>query len=161
MVFQDSMKYPRLVIAGTHSGVGKTTVSLALMAALTSKGRRVQPFKVGPDFLDPTHHQVATGKISCNLDGWMVSAEKNQALFTKVAADADISLIEGMMGLFDGVSPVTDVGSTASIAKQLQVPVLLVVDGSAGDGSTVPFVMPASGIGVFGGINYQFNAFPG
>ena len=93
------MNYPRLVIAGTHSGVGKTTVSLALMAALTARGRRVQSFKIGPDYLDPTHYQVATGQISYHLDGWMVSAEMNQAIFAKVAGDADISLIEGMMGV--------------------------------------------------------------
>lgn len=125
------MNFPRLLIAGTHSGVGKTTVSLALMAALTDKGRRVQPFKVGPDFLDPTHHRLATGRDSYNLDGWMVDVAGNQAIFQKGALDADISIVEGMMGLFDGASPIEDSGSTAQMAKQLHLPVLLVVDGSA------------------------------
>ncbi len=121
----------RLVIAGTHSGVGKTTVSLALMSALNMKGRRVQPFKVGPDFLDPTHHRAATGRQSYNLDGWMLDAATNLEIFQKAASDADISIIEGMMGLFDGASPTDEAGSTAQMAKHLKAPVLLVVDGSA------------------------------
>ncbi|MDA0740251.1 MAG: AAA family ATPase, partial [Nitrospirae bacterium] len=125
------MNCPRLIIAGTHSGVGKTTVSLALMAAFTAKGRRVQPFKVGPDFLDPTHHRAATGLHSYNLDGWMVDDERNQEMFRQAACEADISIVEGMMGLFDGASPVDDFGSTAQMAKLLKAPVVLVVDGSA------------------------------
>jgi cobyrinic acid a,c-diamide synthase len=119
------------VIAGTHSGVGKTTVTLALLAALKARGRRVQAFKVGPDFIDPGHHAVATGRPSRNLDGWMLEPAVNRELFLRAAADADLSIIEGMMGLFDGSSPVNDVGSTAEAAKQLAVPVLLVIDGSA------------------------------
>jgi cobyrinic acid a,c-diamide synthase len=122
---------PRLIIAGTHSGVGKTTVSLALMAALRMKGCRVQPFKVGPDFLDPMHHQAVTGRPSYNLDGWMLEPCANQKSFELAARDADISIIEGMMGLFDGASAVDESGSTAQMAKQLHAPVLLVVDGSA------------------------------
>jgi len=125
------MSFPRLVIAGTHSGVGKTTVSLALMSALTQRGRRVQPFKVGPDYLDPTHHRLATGQISHNLDGWMLDRGVNQRIFLQAAAETDISLIEGMMGLFDGASPIDERGSTAEQAKWLGAPVLLVVDGSA------------------------------
>ncbi len=125
------MNYPRLVIAGTSSGVGKTTVTLAILAALRQRGRRVQAFKAGPDFIDPGHHTAATGRASRNLDGWMLGADLNRALFAKAAADADISIIEGMMGLFDGSSPVNEVGSTAEIAKQLDAPVLLVIDGSA------------------------------
>src|SRR5574337_294948 len=123
--------YPRLVIAGTSSGVGKTTATLAILAALRERGRRVQPFKVGPDFIDPSHHRSATGRPSRNLDGWMLGADLNRSIFARVAADADISVIEGMMGLFDGSSPVNDIGSTAELAKQLNAPVLLVVDGSA------------------------------
>jgi cobyrinic acid a,c-diamide synthase len=123
--------YPRLVIAGTSSGVGKTTATLAILAALRERDRRVQPFKVGPDFIDPSHHRAATGRPSRNLDGWMLGSERNHSIFARAAADADISIIEGMMGLFDGSSPVNEVGSTAELAKQLSAPVLLVVDGSA------------------------------
>ncbi|MDT7041417.1 cobyrinate a,c-diamide synthase [Candidatus Nitronereus thalassa] len=123
--------YPRLIIAGTHSGVGKTTVSLALMAALTAQGRRVQPFKIGPDFLDPMHHNAVTGRHSYNLDGWMLDASANKYAFEQAAREADLSIIEGMMGLFDGASAVDDSGSTAQMAKHLSAPVLLVVDGSA------------------------------
>ncbi len=122
---------PRLVIAGTHSGVGKTTVSLALMAALKARGLVVQPFKVGPDFIDPGHHQLVTGRSSRNLDGWMLGDAINQSIFSQASADADVSIIEGMMGLFDGSSALDDRGSTAEMAKQLHAPVLLVIDGSA------------------------------
>ena len=122
---------PRLVIAGTHSGVGKTTATLAILAALRERGRQVQPFKAGPDFIDPSHHRAATGRSSRNLDGWMLGKDLNRAIFTRAAAEADLSIVEGMMGLFDGSSPVNDIGSTAELAKQLEAPVVLVVDGSA------------------------------
>ena len=125
------MRFPRLVIAGSHSGVGKTTVTLAILAALKVRGRRVQSFKVGPDFIDPSHHAAVTGRPSRNLDGWMLEADVNRGIFTRAAMDADLSIIEGMMGLFDGSSPVSEIGSTAELAKQLDAPVLLVVDGSA------------------------------
>lgn len=125
------MPYPRLVIAGTHSGAGKTTFTLALLAALQRRGRRVQAFKVGPDFIDPGHHTLVTGRPSRNLDGWMLGRELNRQIFCRAAADADLSIVEGMMGLFDGSSSTNEIGSTAELAKQLAAPVLLVVDGSA------------------------------
>jgi len=125
------VSFPRIVIAGTHSGVGKTTVTLALLAALTTRGRRVQSFKAGPDFIDPGHHSAVTGRLARNLDGWMLGERINRDIFARAAADADLSIIEGMMGLFDGSSPVDEKGSTAELAKQLSAPVLLVVDGSA------------------------------
>ncbi|MBA3614337.1 MAG: cobyrinate a,c-diamide synthase [Nitrospirales bacterium] len=125
------MSHPRLVIAGTHSGVGKTTVTLALLSAFRAQGRTVQPFKVGPDFLDPGHHQLASGRESRNLDGWMLGAVLNRTIFQEAAHEADLSIIEGMMGLFDGSSPVKETGSTAELAHQLNAPILLVVDGSA------------------------------
>lgn len=123
--------YPRLVIAGTHSGVGKTTATLAILAALRERGRLVQPFKAGPDFIDPSHHQAATGRSSRNLDGWMLGADCNREIFVSAATDVDVSVIEGVMGLFDGSSPVNEIGSTAELAKQLEASVLLIVDGSA------------------------------
>ena len=125
------LRIPRLVIAGTHSGVGKTTATLAILAALKVRGRQVQPFKVGPDFIDPSHHTAVTGRASRNLDGWMLGEAVNREIFIRASADADIAIIEGMMGLFDGSSPVSEVGSTAELAKQLDAPVLLVIDGSA------------------------------
>ena len=117
-----------VVIAGTHSGCGKTTVSLGLMAALRRRGLRVAPFKVGPDFIDPGHHRRVTGVPSRNLDGWMLSREYNQELFLAAAADADAAVVEGVMGLFDGYDGKTEAGSTAQMAKWLGLPVLLVVD---------------------------------
>lgn len=125
------MKAPRLIIAGTGSNVGKTTATLALLSAFTARGRVVQAFKAGPDFIDPGHHSVVTGRPSRNLDGWMLGREVNRAIFTRAAAGADLSIVEGMMGLFDGSSPVSEQGSTAELAKQLDAPVLLVIDGSA------------------------------
>src|ERR1044072_865025 len=102
----DQPTLPRLVIAGTHSGVGKTTVTLALLAALTRRGRSVQAFKAGPDFIDPGHHTLATGRPSRNLDGWMLGEAVNREIFARAATGVDLSIIEGMMGLFDGSSPV-------------------------------------------------------
>ena len=125
------MSLPRLVIAGTHSGVGKTTVTLALLSAFRARGRTVQPFKVGPDFIDPGHHHLACGRESRNVDGWMLGAVVNRRIFQEAAHGADLSIIEGMMGLFDGSSPVKETGSTAEMAHQLNAPIVLVVDGSA------------------------------
>jgi cobyrinic acid a,c-diamide synthase len=125
------MIVPRLIIAGTHSGVGKTTATLAILAAMQQRGRQVQAFKAGPDFIDPGHHSVVTGRPSRNLDGWMLGETANRDIFMRAAAGADLSIVEGMMGLFDGSSPVNEIGSTAELAKQLDAPVLLVIDGSA------------------------------
>lgn len=119
---------PRIVIAATQSGAGKTSLAVALAAALRGRGLRVQTFKVGPDFLDPTYLALASGRPCYNLDGWMMGKDYVSGLFTRVAADADIAIIEGVMGLFDGANPATSEGSTAEIARLLKAPVLLVVD---------------------------------
>jgi len=120
-----------LVVAGTHSGVGKTTVTLGLIAAFRRRGLTVQPFKVGPDFIDPGHHGQAAGVMSRNLDGWMLTREYNAANFRRHAALADLAVVEGVMGLFDGYDGASDAGSTAQMAKWLGLPVGLVVDARA------------------------------
>lgn len=117
-----------IAIAGTHSGVGKTSISIGLMRALSRRGLTVQPFKVGPDFIDPSHHWQATGRMGHNLDGWMLSAETNRYLFQKYTTNSDIAIVEGVMGLYDGFGPTTEAGSTAEMAKWLGIPVVLVVD---------------------------------
>ncbi|MFH0939899.1 MAG: cobyrinate a,c-diamide synthase [Planctomycetota bacterium] len=118
----------RLVIAGTQSGVGKTSVTLALTRALTRRGLRVQTFKVGPDFLDPSYLALASNRPCYNLDGWMCGEKYVRQLFVRKTADAEIAIIEGVMGLFDGADSTTSEGSTAEIARWLNAPVLLVVN---------------------------------
>ncbi|MFH1983604.1 MAG: cobyrinate a,c-diamide synthase [Pseudomonadota bacterium] len=115
-------------MAGTGSGVGKTTISLGLMAALKRRGLSVAPFKVGPDFIDPGHHSRVCGVASCNLDGWMLSEAFNRRTFFKNAADADVAVVEGVMGLFDGYDGKSEAGSTAQMAKWLGLPVVLAVN---------------------------------
>ena len=119
---------PRIVIAGTNSGVGKTSVTLALVSALRKRGLRVQTFKVGPDYLDPTYLSMASGRPCYNLDGWMTNEDYVKRLFVDKASKADISVIEGVMGLFDGSDAVGPEGSTAEIASWLDAPVVLVVN---------------------------------
>jgi cobyrinic acid a,c-diamide synthase len=120
----------RLVIAGVASGVGKTTVTVGLVRALRARGLRVAVFKCGPDYLDPTYHARAAGATCHNLDGWMMGREAVAATFASASRGADIALIEGVMGLYDGVSPAGDEGSTAEIARWLAAPTVLVCDAS-------------------------------
>lgn len=116
------------LLGGTASGVGKTTVALAIMAGLRRRGLVVQPFKCGPDFLDTSHHTQICGRAARNLDTWMLSAEANRDVLHEAGQDADVVVAEGMMGLFDGKSGDADTGSSAEIAKHLKLPVILVVD---------------------------------
>jgi cobyrinic acid a,c-diamide synthase len=125
-----SLNIPRVVIAATGSGVGKTTATVAILAALRARGLRVAAFKCGPDYLDPSYHARVLGAPSQNLDGWMMGREAVLATVARAAAGADIAVIEGMMGLFDGVAPDRDEGSSAEIAKWLDAPVVLVLDAS-------------------------------
>jgi len=120
-----------LCIAGTHSGCGKTTVSLGIMSALVKKGLTVQPFKVGPDFIDPGHQRRITGRESHNLDGWIMSPEYNKNIMVRYSKDADVAVVEGVMGLFDGFSGNNESGSTAQMAKWLGLPVILIIDARA------------------------------
>jgi cobyrinic acid a,c-diamide synthase len=121
---------PRIVVAATGSGAGKTTATVALIGAMRARGLKVAAFKCGPDYLDPTYHQRAAGVRSHNLDGWMMTRESVVATFARVSAGADLAVIEGMMGLFDSAAPTGDEGSTAEIAKWLDAPVILVADAS-------------------------------
>lgn len=120
------LERPRIVLAGVSSGVGKTTIVTGLVALLHSKGFTVQPFKVGPDYIDPGFHAKAAGRDSYNLDTWLVPEERLASTFAALSDGADISIIEGVMGLYDGGSQ--GVSSTAQIAKILRAPVVLVVN---------------------------------
>ena len=114
------------LIAAPTSGSGKTTIARGLMALLTKKGFSVQPFKCGPDYIDTKFHEAVCGRPSINLDTFMASKEHVQALFAHYGSDADVCIVEGMMGLFDGYD--RDKGSSAEIASVLDIPVVLVVD---------------------------------
>lgn len=122
------MAHRRLVIAGTGSGVGKSTLTIGLMAALRKKGYAVQGFKCGPDYIDPSYHTAVTGRVSRNLDSWMLSHDTVKGIFCRGSKDADISIIEGVMGLYDGKNPRTNEGSTAEISMILDAPIILVVN---------------------------------
>jgi cobyrinic acid a,c-diamide synthase len=121
---------PRIVVAGTHSGAGKTTVATGLMVALSKRGLRVAPFKVGPDFIDPSYHALATGKPGRNLDAFLSGPDLIAPLLAHGARGADVAVIEGVMGLFDGKGG-GELASTAHVAKLLGAPVVLVVDARA------------------------------
>jgi cobyrinic acid a,c-diamide synthase len=130
-----------LLVAGTASGVGKTTVALAIMAGMRRRGLAVQPFKCGPDFLDTSHHTRICGRAARNLDTWMLSVEANRSVLRSAARGADVVVAEGMMGLFDGKNGSTEIGSSAEIAKLLRLPVVLVVDAAKSARSVAAVVL--------------------
>ena len=117
----------RIILAGTGSAVGKTTIATGIMKALSEK-YNVQPFKVGPDYIDPSYHTLATGNTSRNLDSFFMKEGQVRDSFLKGMAGKDIAVIEGVRGLYEGIDSVNDIGSTASIAKSLNAPVILIIN---------------------------------
>lgn len=134
------MPHKSIIIAGTQSGVGKTTLSIGIMAALKARGLVVQPFKVGPDFIDPAYHTFVTGRVSRNLDGWMMGKKEVARVHAAASSDADISVVEGVMGLFDGIGRGLSEGCTAEAARLTGSPVVLVVDARSMAGSAAAIV---------------------
>ena len=118
--------FPRLIIAATQSGSGKTTIVAGILAALKNRGLKVQSYKVGPDYIDPGFHEIASGRAAHNLDSWLVGKEKIADIFLSNFGDADIAIVEGVMGLYDGGQG--GISSTAEISKILNAPVILVID---------------------------------
>lgn len=131
---------PRLVIAAPASNSGKTTVATGLMAAFAGRGLAVSPHKVGPDYIDPGYHALATGRPGRNLDAYMCGTELIAPLFAHGAAGADLAVVEGVMGLYDGASGQGELASTAQVSKLLRAPVVLVVDASSQSRSVAALV---------------------
>jgi len=122
------MDIPRIVIAGTSSKVGKTTIAIGLMRALINRGYVVQPYKIGPDFIDPSFHHLATGRYSRNLDSFMLNRYSIMETFQRNFRGADIAVIEGKTGLYDSADAISEKGSVAEISKILKAPVILVAN---------------------------------
>ncbi len=124
------MPIPRIIIAGTTSGVGKTSITLAILYLLKNLGFKTQAFKVGPDFIDPSYHHIVTNSPSYTLDAWLMGKKGVINTFEKYTIGKDIAIIEGVMGLFDGAGGKNNFASTAHIAKILNSPIILVIDAS-------------------------------
>jgi cobyrinic acid a,c-diamide synthase len=137
---KQKMETPTVVVGGSSSGVGKTIVSTAIMFHLSRMGYRVQPFKVGPDYIDTSYHEVVCNRPSYNLDVWLMGNNGILKRFYEATSDADVAVIEGVMGLFDGVSGKSDFGSTAHVARLLNAPVVLVVDAGKTGGSIAALI---------------------
>ncbi|WRZ42574.1 cobyrinate a,c-diamide synthase [Streptomyces sp. NBC_00151] len=131
---------PRLVIGAPSSGSGKTTVATGLMAAFAARGLSVSPHKVGPDYIDPGYHALATGRVGRNLDAYLCGAELIGPLFAHGARGCDLAVVEGVMGLYDGAAGEGELASTAHVAKLLRAPVVLVVDASSQSRSVAALV---------------------
>lgn len=131
----------KIVIAGASSGIGKTTISLGLMKVLKNRNKKVQPFKVGPDYIDPMYHKYVTDEYSRNLDSYMLDDEQIKYVFKSAAEHKDISIIEGVMGLYDGVGSDIDKCSTSKISKILKSPVILVINGKGMGASAAAMVL--------------------
>src|SRR6266508_4253321 len=136
-----TLDIPRLVIAGSMSGVGKTTVTIGLVAALRRRGLKVAVFKAGPDFLDPTYLQAAAERPCNSLDSWILEPGVLLTLFHRSCAEADVAIVEGMMGLHDGRGPTGDEGSTAHLSRILRAPVALVLDAARTSRSAAAMVL--------------------
>lgn len=128
MTESDTMDVPRILLAGDRSSSGKTTISTGVMSVLKDMGYKVQPFKVGLDFIDPGYHTEVTGRFSKNLDGYLMSENAVHEVFSHATKDADIAVIEGVRGLYEGLEATSDIGSTAQIAKILDCPVIFVIN---------------------------------
>ncbi|MFJ8196278.1 cobyrinate a,c-diamide synthase [Streptomyces sp. NPDC096152] len=140
MLTSSSSSVPRLVVAAPASGSGKTTVATGLMAALTARGLAVSPHKVGPDYIDPGYHALATGRVGRNLDAYLCGPELVGPLFAHGAHGCDVAVVEGVMGLYDGAAGEGELASTAQVAKLLRAPVVLVVDASSQSRSVAALV---------------------
>ncbi len=136
----DMLDIPRILIAGDRSSAGKTTISIGIMSVLRDMGYRVQPFKVGLDFIDPSYHTEVTGRHSRNLDGYLMTEDAVREVFSHAVKGADIAVIEGVRGLFEGLEATSDIGSTAQIAKILECPVILAINARSITRSTAALV---------------------
>ncbi len=136
----EMLDIPRILIAGDRSSAGKTTISIGIMSVLRDMGYKVQPFKVGLDFIDPSYHTEVTGRHSRNLDGYLMTGDAVREVFSHAVESADIAVIEGVRGLFEGLEATSDIGSTAQIAKILECPVILTINARSITRSTAALV---------------------
>ena len=135
------MDIPRIILSGTSSRVGKTMLSIGLMRALVNRGYKVQPYKVGPDFIDPSFHYFATGRYSRNLDSFMLKKVDIVETFERNFRNADIAVIEGTMGLYDSHHATDEKGSTAEVSKILKCPVVLIANVERMSRTVAPFIL--------------------